>query len=449
MGGNLFSEVYLENFQGFGENESAKLAPITLILGANSSGKSSVGRALRLLKQSLLTPESSVGFRYWGSEIEFITSNDCIRGRRNSQYPSTLRLGVRLARDIESIGPVNSVKELALVIAENMGDGSVRADFTCKGLHNGAKSAFVASVEADTRGQINILGSGSTLMVFPGGHGVDYDDALLYLLQSAKSELRIAGGIPRFRAPDGYSDFFEDLASELKEADHILHLITEVADSTIGAFQDFKHIEPMRPIPKKYSVLDGPAWGEHDPRSTGVYEDFRALLYKMTDGRYSPEYHLKRIADFDAFVEIQAVRDNHTNITLGLDQVGVGISQVIPILESVCYDLGTTYIEQPELHLHPKMQAELMSNFVDSVNKNPGRQYILETHSESMLLRLQKCVRDGIISKEQVQILFCNKSASDAEDKVNLILPLEMDSSGDLVEQLPDSFMDIRMQDLF
>ena len=88
---------------------------------------------------------------------------------------------------------------------------------------------------------------------------------------------------------------------------------------------------------------------------------------------------------------------------MSLADVGYGISQVLPIvLESILRQNTIIAIEQPELHLHPKLQANLADLFIKSAeicNNN----FILETHSEHIILRLkrrQKEAREDFVVTE-------------------------------------------------
>jgi predicted ATPase len=98
-----------------------------------------------------------------------------------------------------------------------------------------------------------------------------------------------------------------------------------------------------------------------------------------------------------------AILTDEEGMSVSLADVGYGISQVLPIvLESILRQNTIIAIEQPELHLHPKLQANLADLFIKSAeicNNN----FILETHSEHIILRLkrrQKEAREDFVMTE-------------------------------------------------
>ena len=104
------------------------------------------------------------------------------------------------------------------------------------------------------------------------------------------------------------------------------------------------------------------------------------------------------------------VRISGANRSHDLTHVGVGVSQVLPILvASLLSDPDTTLIfEQPELHLHPKVQT-LLGDFFLSLTQL-GKQCILETHSEYLINRIRFRIAAAVDQnpwKESVRILFC------------------------------------------
>jgi predicted ATPase len=110
-------------------------------------------------------------------------------------------------------------------------------------------------------------------------------------------------------------------------------------------------------------------------------------------------------------------------LDLDIIDVGFGISQILPVIVQgfLSLDDSLTMIEQPEIHLHPKMQAELADLFIDIVNgatiqkggifskkqkESPQKYLLIETHSEYLLHRLRRRMSEGKISSQDVAIYF-------------------------------------------
>ena len=88
------------------------------------------------------------------------------------------------------------------------------------------------------------------------------------------------------------------------------------------------------------------------------------------------------------------LHDENNKIDVGLSDVGVGIAQVIPVVVGALDGSSNTFaVEQPELHVHPAVQVALGDLFIDAI-KNSNRTMLIETHSEHLLLRLLRRVRE-------------------------------------------------------
>ena len=122
---------------------------------------------------------------------------------------------------------------------------------------------------------------------------------------------------------------------------------------------------------------------------------------------------------------------------LNVAGMGEGISQLLPIiatLESGRKD-GTIVIEQPEIHLHPKAQADIGDLFV-KVASGGKRQIIVETHSEHLLLRIRRHVAEGAIDASRVAVLFVEKKGGQS-----CVRELAMDDRGQF-DDWPEGFFD-------
>src|SRR5262249_3051737 len=85
----------------------------------------------------------------------------------------------------------------------------------------------------------------------------------------------------------------------------------------------------------------------------------------------------------------------NTNIEVAPHDVGVGISQLIPVVVlAVDGDGILDAVEQPDLHVHPAIQLRLGDLFIQQITADPARRFLLETHSEHLLLRLLRRIRE-------------------------------------------------------
>lgn len=104
-------------------------------------------------------------------------------------------------------------------------------------------------------------------------------------------------------------------------------------------------------------------------------------------------------------------------------------------------------MEQPEIHLHPQVQAELADVFISAIRSRENGsarnvQLIVESHSEHFLNRLQRRIAEGDITPNDVAIYFCKRVGSATE-----LEPLEVNLYGD-IENWPENFFGDEMADL-
>jgi hypothetical protein len=111
-----------------------------------------------------------------------------------------------------------------------------------------------------------------------------------------------------------------------------------------------------------------------------------------------------------------------------ITDVGFGISQVLPVLV-LCYYVpegSTIILEQPEIHLHPFAQTGLADVLIDAM-KTRKVQIILESHSEHLLLRLQRRVAEQAISPDKLALYFCERT-----DTGSRLKSLDLDQYGNI-----------------
>jgi len=134
--------------------------------------------------------------------------------------------------------------------------------------------------------------------------------------------------------------------------------------------------------------------------------------------------------------------------------VGTGISQILPVVvAAVDEGGGLTCIEQPELHIHPRLQTSLGDLFISQI-QDGEKQFLLETHSEHLLLRLLRRIREtsedelapGLwpIKPDQLSVNYLESGSAGTT-----VRQLEVDEDGDFSGDWPEGFFQERKAELF
>ena len=148
------------------------------------------------------------------------------------------------------------------------------------------------------------------------------------------------------------------------------------------------------------------------------------------------------------------IHDEARNIELAPQDIGVGISQVLPVVVAALHrKTGFVMIEQPELHIHPAIQVALGDLFIEQIRKASDLTFILETHSEHLMLRLLRRIRET--GEKTVPE---NKSLTPAELSIYFIEqgdegiscnPIRVDQEGDFIDRWPKGFFNERVKELY
>ena len=230
-------------------------------------------------------------------------------------------------------------------------------------------------------------------------------------------------------------------------------------------YRELRSIEfvgPIREIPQL--VLEKDSWFhalKEDPRSKTDNSQIRFKAAKkafedLTEGHYGFEFNQLEVnSQPTGFWALQITNPKYRT---NLQNVGVGISQVLPVVFALfganrqSRMTRLTLIEQPELHLHPKLQSELADVVIAALKTLPDRQLFIETHSENLLLRIMRRIREGNSSKSSkegaitsrdVSVMFVERVETGASVK-----KLALSKSGELLTDWPVDFVDLRLDDV-
>ena len=148
-----------------------------------------------------------------------------------------------------------------------------------------------------------------------------------------------------------------------------------------------------------------------------------------------------------------ALTQGKSGLEVSLCDVGVGISQTFPVvMAALDKDAKMVIIEQPELHIHPRLQVELGDLFIYAAKQ--GKCMIIETHSEHLILRLMRRIRQTAddelpkgmakVTPDDVSILYVQPT-----DNGSVVRTLELDAEGQLLDPWPGGFFEEGFQERF
>ena len=155
-----------------------------------------------------------------------------------------------------------------------------------------------------------------------------------------------------------------------------------------------------------------------------------------------------------------ALRDVMRGIVVAPSDVGVGVSQMVPVVVSCLRNVqGIVAIEQPELHVHPAIQVGMGDLFIRAIQANgvgfgSGKSLLIETHSEHIMLRLLRRIREtyedelppGItgLKPNDISVIYVEGS-----DEGVRFRSLRIDEEGEFIDLWPKGFFEERADELF
>nr|MBF4322668.1 hypothetical protein [Vibrio anguillarum] len=218
--------------------------------------------------------------------------------------------------------------------------------------------------------------------------------------------------------------------------------------------EDLLHIGPLRIMPTRATVLNKKTSSQRWYDGTAGWETFAFANERVkaktnekfvSSQFFGTNYCFESPAYGEASLSEKSVilKDSHTNIPLLPSSVGVGVSQVFPfvVATSLEQDLIVS-CEQPELHIHPKWQLALGDMMIEAVKNNPDRMFLIETHSEHLMLRLlRRTVDEGALSITPDEISVINVFKHDEEIHYQR---QRITDSGDFELDWPEGFFEER-----
>ena len=423
-------EIRLRDFRCFGEPQTARLAPLTLLVGENSTGKTSFLAAVRAICDVAFR-QREPDFRETPFDLGSFPEIVHTRGGRGKDAEA-FEIGVKglgaEPQPLDYSATFRSGMAAAPCLSEGQAaDGSLWLRWWPKG-NDGFAFKFGLDDEIWANDGLMMAGTHQWTLLRHSAHFLSEEDhssfagsniGLTEPLKNHERELRFRSLISRFE------NFFP--AGSQPFASAPIHAIprrtydpTRLADDPWGADVPSRLASLQFRDKDEWTALKDKldAFG----RESGLFDDFSV---KQLTGIEGGPFQLQ-VRKFG--------RGRRKGPKRNLVDVGFGVSQVLPVLAALFRADGPPMflLQQPELHLHPSAQAALGSLFCHTAES--GRQLLVETHSDYILDRIRLDIRDQRtkLKPEDVSILYFERGDVDVR-----IHPIRFDRDGNVRDTPP------------
>lgn len=406
----MTSKIIVEGFKSIGERVEVEIRPLTLLAGANSSGKSSLMQAILLLKQTLEAPFDPGPLLLSGPNVKF------------TAFDQILHSGVGTGRsDGISVGYEGD---------ETYFETRIERGGTSKELYVAScwmRSERIPKVELRPKMSMNELPSRllkKTGTIESGeGIGVFPERFMLKLCRVSKAD------------PGYYS--------------------MAIATPDLWAIRNAIHIPGLRGNPERSYPLSATG-----PRFPGTFERYTASVIAKWKGKDATKHqklgkNLQRLGLTwkveakkldDANVELRVGRMPHpvqggARDMVNIADVGFGVSQTLPVIVALLEARPgqLVFIEQPEIHLHPRAQVAMAGLLADAARR--GVDLVVETHSSLLLLAVQTLVAEGRLDSDLVKLHWFTRDEKTGATKIT---SADLDEAGRFGDW-PEDFDDVSL----
>lgn len=438
------NEITLRDFRCFHEEQRARLAPLTLLVGENSTGKTSFLALLKGLCDMayfLRMPDFKESPYDLGSFDEIthhrrsraasFFAGFSINGGADAEY-SKFQYQVTFGKSGTAPVPVRRFRTLSDAWIEE-----------CRTEAN----QFVIQVGTS---------NGSWRSILPAETFEFLDSYSNRMWPPAMMQRLLSGDIQEdenfiLERLEGSPEFSRDDLEKIRDLSHV----------GIGYYGRDARVFASAPVRSKPKRTYDPSRLSPDPEGDYVpmylanlvaqdparWESLKKLLEKYGESAgLFDEISIKRLGkrDSEPFqVQVRKFSGRRKGPFRNLIDVGYGVSQVLPIMTELFHnELSPMFLlQQPEVHLHPSAQAALGSLFCQIAG--PGRQLVVETHSDHLIDRVRMDVRDGVgaLAPSDVSILYFERNDLDVK-----IHSLEIDEEGNVVGA-PDGYRSFFMEE--
>lgn len=424
---DTIKRIGVEGYKSISSFQSVDIRPLTILAGANSSGKSSIFQPILLLKQTLEATYDPGPLLINGANLKFTSVEQFFSKSTRSQSGSTGHLIIEIEPTLGpswriELGKRESggirIKEWQLT---NWDGGQPPVRFTPQMDSKEIERALPKDASAPWAGVIEHFKNPS--------YRVMNDRCFFNIALSSSDELQ-----SRFSVPI------------VSPARIITHLVRGVI-----------HLPGLRGNPERtypVSAIGDTFDGTFETYTASVISHWERhnATQKMSQLRDALEYlgltwKVEAKALDETQVELRVGRLPHSTQGGAYDlvnvaDVGFGVSQTLPLLVALIQAAPgqIVYIEQPEIHLHPRAQVSLAKILADAAGR--GVRVVIETHSSHILLAVQSLVAEHILTNDDVVLHWFSRA--DGTTSVSTAYLDESGAFGDWPEDFDDVTLNLQ-----
>ena len=390
------TKIAVKGFKSIAEECEIDIRPLTILAGANSSGKSSIMQPLLMLKQTLEAPYDPGPLKIDGPNVEFTEI---------AQFLSKLTDGKRTDRFQVRIETRGTDYFQIVKTTFKKGPGGIE----------------IVEMTRKLKLETDQLPSPKDLTLYPEMSVEDIKSML-----HPTPTLDRLEGVKRSRCFLGFSsqddNGFYDVTYSL--GSNILYSI---------------HLPGLRGNPERTYKFTSTG-----PQYPGTFENYVASIIHKWQGTkderlktligalhtlgLTGQIGTQKVGDVGIEVQVGRLPRGSTDDTdmVNITDVGLGVSQILPVLVAViAAEPGQlVYLEQPELHLHPRAQVALAQVLADAAKR--GVRVVAETHSSLLLLGVQTLVAERDLPPELVKLHWFTRR----EDGITEVNSVDLDEAG-------------------
>jgi AAA domain, putative AbiEii toxin, Type IV TA system len=421
--------VGVEGYKSLGQSCELPIRPLTFLAGANSSGKSSAMQPLLLLKQTLDAPYDPGALLLHDSHVKFTSTDQLLTRLPGSHLRDTFRLGLQAGDDDYLDITFRKVSATKFDI-ERM-TSVIKGDELC--LWPDISHDQVAE-QLEKMREREAVGLDPPLLALVRSLGADLWAYLRWIVVRERCFLALSAETPELLPLLGRILPVGEFAYHLRRLIHVPGLrgnperayrTSAVGSEFPGTFDQY--------VASVVSVWQSTK--DERLKALGFALERLGLTWKVTARQLDASQ-----------VELQVGRLSHAKRggaqdLVDIADVGFGVSQCLPVIVALLTaEPGQlVYLEQPEIHLHPRAQVALAELLVEAAIR--GVRVVAETHSALLLLGAQSLVAQKRIAPDQVKLHWFRRR----EDGLSEVTSGDLDETG-AYGDWPEDFGQVAMQ---